>query len=171
MLNVHPVLVHFPIGLLTIYALVELTRIRRIQEHPHTFTLKAFLLVTGALSLAATYQSGELIESAFAAGDLELLVERHATFALASYVIFAVLAIGYFIKSALRLWPEKSFWKTLFGASLSRLAHSITSKYIAPCFAFFGLIALTITGALGGAIVHGPEIDPAVSFIYHLFVR
>ena len=33
------------------------------------------------------------------------------------------------------------------------------------------LIAITITGSLGGALVYGPEIDPVVSFIYHLFFK
>ena len=171
MMNIHPALVHFPIGLLTLYALVELARIPKIQQRPHTFTLKAFLVIVGTLSLTLTYQTGELIESVFAVGDLKLLVERHATFALASYVIFAVLGIGYLVESLLRTWPDKPYWKTFLGASLSRLAHSVTSNYVAPCFALLGLISLTITGALGGAIVHGPEIDPVVSFVYHLFVR
>ena len=35
--------------------------------------------------------------------------------------------------------------------------------------ALVGIVVITITGALGGAIVYGPEVDPIVSVIYHLF--
>lgn len=170
-MNVHPMLVHFPIALLTIYALLELARFPKLQNHPSTFTLKAFLIIVGVMTLIATYQSGEIIEDAFAIGDMALLVERHATFAVSAYVIFAILGIGYLLQSLWRLAPQKPVWKTTAGASALRLSQTILSPSIAPCLAFLGLIAITITGALGGAIVHGPEIDPAVAFIYHLFVR
>lgn len=164
-------LVHFPIALLTVYALVELVRIKSIQENPQTFTLKAFLSILGALSLVITFQSGELIEHAFAVGDMALLVERHSTFALASYVLFAILAIGYLGQTLARLLPGKAFWKTVVGASVIRLSATITSKFVAPVLALIGLITLTITGALGGAIAQGPDIDPIVTLMYHLFVR
>lgn len=51
-------------------------------------------------------------------------------------------------------------------------------KYVARLFftapipmltAFLGFVSLVVTGSLGAAIVHGPEIDPIVSFVYHLF--
>jgi hypothetical protein len=171
MLNLHPALVHFPIALLTIYALIELARLNRMQNHPHTFTLKAFLCIIGTLSLTATYFTGEDIKEAFAVGNPTLLVERHATFALASHVIFTVLAVGYLGQTIYKTNPKRLFWKTFIGGSIHRLTETVTGKYIAPSFAFLGLIALTITGALGGAIVHGPEIDPAVQLIYRLFVR
>jgi len=35
--------------------------------------------------------------------------------------------------------------------------------------ALIGAVCLTITGALGGAMVYGPTSDPFVSFIYTLF--
>jgi hypothetical protein len=31
------------------------------------------------------------------------------------------------------------------------------------------MILVTIVGALGGALVYGPEVDPVVSVVYHLF--
>jgi len=40
----------------------------------------------------------------------------------------------------------------------------INSGLIIP-LALFGLAAIAITGALGGAIVYGPNIDPFVAFI------
>lgn len=35
--------------------------------------------------------------------------------------------------------------------------------------ALLGIIAVTITGALGGAISHGANTDPVVQMIYNLF--
>ena len=171
MLNVHPLLVHFPIALLTVYALMELLRIKRLQAHPHVFALKAFLVIVGALSLVVTYQSGELIEEQYAIGELNLTVERHATFALASHVAFGILGLGYVVRVLREAYAQKPIWNTFLGASLQRFSNVVSGSCVAPCLAFLGLVSLTITGALGGAIVHGPEIDPMVNLIYHLFVR
>ncbi len=37
--------------------------------------------------------------------------------------------------------------------------------------AIAGLVLMTVVGALGASLVYGPEIDPAVSFIYHLLIQ
>lgn len=37
MLNIHPVIVHTPIGLLTLYSIIELLRFKKLQERPYLF--------------------------------------------------------------------------------------------------------------------------------------
>jgi hypothetical protein len=37
--------------------------------------------------------------------------------------------------------------------------------------ALIGVLAITITGALGGVIAFGPDIDPAATFFYNLLVK
>lgn len=57
--------------------------------------------------------------------------------------------------------------------SVITLLTTITTRaqklYAYPLLALFGLFAVTITGALGGAIVHGAQIDPFVQWSVNMF--
>ena len=44
-MNIHPIFVHFPIALLTLYSLAELIRWRRITELAYWFYVKAFAMI------------------------------------------------------------------------------------------------------------------------------
>jgi hypothetical protein len=51
----------------------------------------------------------------------------------------------------------------------TKIQSIVLNVYIAPLLALLGIIAVTITGALGGAIAHGADTDPVVQMIYSLF--
>jgi hypothetical protein len=129
------------------------------------------LLTVGVFSSFTALSSGE--EAADILGETNL-VEIHSAFAVASTWIFGVLLVAYLIHllatslsvERIRLLVEKlgPFWRLL--VSLSRF---ILKPYTTITLALLGLITITVTGALGGAIVYGPDIDPIVSFVYNLF--
>ncbi len=54
-------------------------------------------------------------------------------------------------------------------ARLVKIAKWIINTRVSFILALIGIVGITITGTLGGAMVHGPEVDPFVSFVYHLF--
>ena len=54
-------------------------------------------------------------------------------------------------------------WETL-----GKIESLVLESFIVALAALAGLIAISITGALGGAIVYGPDVDPVVSLVYHL---
>ena len=54
-MNLHPIFVHFPIALFTLYALLECARFKKLQEQTYYFYLKAFLVITGGLASSAAY--------------------------------------------------------------------------------------------------------------------
>ncbi|MDR3642390.1 MAG: hypothetical protein P4L74_02055 [Candidatus Doudnabacteria bacterium] len=101
-MNLHPVFVHFPIALLTIYALMELVRFKKIMAQPYWFYLKAvFLMVGGLGALAATY-TGDMARSAVRQGDFvpaianfKQVLSTHENFAHLSVAIFGLLAAAY----------------------------------------------------------------------------
>lgn len=170
-MNIHPIFVHFPIALMTIYAVAELLRFKKIKETAYWFYVKAVLVIIGTISAFVALNTGDSAEH-LANKDLRPLIEIHSTFASASTWIFGFLAIVYLVS-----WISKSeFDQKLRSSKFSKIwnikvniAQKILNGYLPVILALIGLATITITGALGGAIVYGPEIDPIVSFIYHLF--
>jgi uncharacterized membrane protein len=172
-MNLHPLFVHFPIALLTIYALLECVRIKRVQQAAATFYVKAVLVIVGFVSSIATYLSGEAIEDLVRGNrTLNQLVETHSNFALATIIVFGILAAAYKVQWIKRdgasLLPNLS--KRAFMLKLYTVSDILLKPFVCVPLAVLGLILVTITGALGGSIVYGPDVDPAVKFIYQLII-
>lgn len=153
-------MVHFPIALLTIFALLQLLGIfPKVRRSKTMRYIKLFLLLVGRAGVWAAMVTGD------AAGEagfgVKVIVERHALFAGLTQWIFGLLAIGYLLQ-----------WHTIAANNPKRRIIKLVSigKKIglAYIFALAGLAAITITGALGGAMVYGPEADPVVKMVMEL---
>ncbi len=165
-MNIHPAFVHFPIALLIVYAVLECIRPRYVMQRRSWHDIKAAFVIIGTLSAFAALSTGEMAEELVDRSKHQL-VEIHSLFASISTWIFAVLAVAYLISLLTEHLPvlgAQSWWKTF-----SVAGRFVERWYIAMTLALLGIICLTITGALGGALVYGPDVDPVVSFIYHLF--
>lgn len=170
-MNVHPILVHFPIALLSIYSLLELIRIKRIQNLPYWFYIKAAMVIIGSASTIPALLAGQLIEHQFT--DRADLVETHSFWAELSTVIFGVIAICYVIEIVSRnnLFGIKlNGWMATIWQIKQKFAKTVLNTPIIVSIAILGLIAITITGALGGIIVYGPNLDPFTAIIYKIFI-
>ena len=175
-MNIHPLFVHFPIAMLIVYAICELIRFRAVLAKPYWFYFKAFLVIIGSVSAFVTVKTGQMAEDVIreATGRVSDLIETHSTFALISTWLFTVLALLYIIA-----WIHKE--KPHFFASFQflavrwllvcRIARIVFSPAVLVILAVLGLCAISITGALGGAIVYGPDFDPFSKFVYGLFVE
>lgn len=168
MASLHPLVVHFPVALLSVYAVAELVRFRRVAQQPYWFYFKATLAVLGSIGALVARQTGESIEEALEAsgGPIPRLIEIHSTWSLVATWIFAVLAVAYllaWIRRDGRLWGQK------LGAA-GDWAGKLVSTWPSAILALAGLAAITATGALGAALVYGPGVDPAVNAIYRLLV-
>lgn len=166
-MNIHPAIVHFPIALLVVYSLMECIQWKAFVTHASWKDAKAIFVILGTLFGFASLQTGEIAGHAFGKENMRPLIELHATFATASVWIFCLLALVYIVMVVEEYKPaltQKRQWKFLLNAS-----QFIRRPYIAIPLSLLGLVTITITGALGGALTYGPEVDPIVSFIYHLF--
>lgn len=166
-INIHPLLVHFPIGLLTMYALLELIRYRKLNNQT-LFGIKAFLVITGFAAACVTWLSGRLIEHNKAVQSLAHpeLIDIHSRLALLTVIVFGILAGAYIIIVLKRLNRPPTKW--LVGL-LGGLASVIVESWVAPVIAVIGLMLLLITGGLGGTIVYGPTLDPFTRILYQIF--
>jgi uncharacterized membrane protein len=180
-MNLHPIFVHFPIALLTLYALCEFARFQKVKDQPSWFYLKAVLVIVGTTGAFAAAMAGDGAKRAVLTGAVRaqvanphVVISAHEAWAKISVVIFTLLAAGYAVQwlnkfnvidrlpgSALR-WV----WRT--GTALQQLVTE--NSFVVVVLAAVGLISITVTGALGGSIVYGPNTDPVVHFIYQLLI-
>ncbi|MES2213932.1 MAG: DUF2231 domain-containing protein [Patescibacteria group bacterium] len=145
-MNIHPIIVHFPVALLSLYAVLELVRFRKVMEKPYWFYIKGALVIFGSLGSLAAYATGPEGKPA------PRILEMHATFATATLFIFAVIAFSYLFQ-----WCKPNKYSAF-----------IHRSYIIIPLAVIGLICVTVTGALGGAMVYGTHFDPFMAPIFKI---
>lgn len=172
--NIHPIFVHFPIALFTIYALFEIIRIKRFEATDTITYIKAVFLIIGSLSSMLAVQTGELVGEVMENGPQGKLLETHAFFAVGASYIFGILAIVYLIWLVEKTGFFAKYTSSGLGQSIWSLLLKIKAvfwkKSILILLAIVGLFFITVAGSLGGALVYGPDVDPIVKFFYTIFV-
>ena len=172
-MNLHVIVVHYPIAFLTVYALFELLRFRRLLNQPFWFYVKAVLVILGSLGAGAALITGKMAKELFSGvSSLEPVVSLHEKFAQTTTIIFAVLAVSYLV-----IWLNRENFSSIFSPDtvlakiwnfLGKLAHVLVETKLAILLALAGLICVTLTGGLGGAMAFGPDADPFFKPIYNL---
>jgi uncharacterized membrane protein len=176
-MNIHPLFVHFPIGLLVSYSVLELCSyfIPALRRQTWILPVKAFLLFAGVLAAFAALVTGGIAEDIVEGSLSSPVLEMHSSFAGATTILYLALAAVYCIRvfdvkgwgnyiagmnnPFMRIWDVKRYF-----------AHLILDTWFLPAISLLALVGMTVTGALGAAMVYGPDIDPFVFFIYHLFL-
>lgn len=173
-MNIHPLFVHFPIALFSVYVLIELFRIEAVQRASWILPIKTILLVAGSIGAELSLITGESAEHVVGKENpaLRSLIELHATTAGIATALFAVVGLAYCIAwFQTTAWAQRSFGT--YGEKIRSIAYWYSAHILTPwivlVLACVGMIAITIAGGLGGAIVYGPSVDPIVAFIYKLF--
>ncbi len=154
-MNPHVLVLHFPIALLTVYTAMEVLRFRRLTSQSWWLPVKAFLSILGALSAGASFLSGKFIEDAFERGPLAPLLEAHELAAFLTTGIFGLIALYY-------LWTAY--------CAIKGLREPKVPPILLILAALLGFAFLSITGALGGAMAFGPDVDPLSRFLYDLLM-
>ncbi len=166
--NIHPLLVHFPVALLSFYAVLEIISFKKVRSIFWIFYVKAVLVIGGFIGGLLASSSGEAIEHNFPMK--ENLIEIHSFWAGTTNVIFGIIAVVYLIvwihkSNIIKLLPETVMGK-IWRMKVMVAEKILYARSMMLILAMAGIIAVTITGALGASIVYGPEIDPIVKFIY-----
>src|SRR4051812_33973915 len=109
-MDLHPILVHFPIALLTLYSVLELISVGRIQKIPGWLTMKSVLVILGGLSLLLARQTGESAARLVESPSVRAIIHEHAFYANLAVGIYGVIAAGYCF-DILRRWAGKKTFK------------------------------------------------------------
>ena len=170
-MNIHPLFVHFPIGILTLYIFFELVRIRLITKQSFYNELKMVLVVFGTISAYLASVTGglaeELVEegnNAVVSASLMPVVERHSLFAGSMTAVFTLLALSYLFEYCKKNFVCASVTKIVF---LTRISACV-QKFVIP-LAVVAALLMFVVGGLGATLVYGPDVDPMVSIINGIF--
>ena len=172
-LNIHPLFVHFPIALLILYTVLEIFRLPILTRQQWNFYTKAVLLFTGIAGGFVSLQTGEWAERTYRGTPEMSLIHLHSTYAVAAMWVYGILGVLYFAE-----WVYRSNVLSSLPAGMAKAWNALRvidkTLFKTPLLillSVIGLVLITITGALGGAIVYGPTIDPVVSFFYTLLYK
>lgn len=167
-MNIHPLFVHFPIALLSLYSVIEMLRFRALMKKDYWMPLKTILLATGTAGAFLSLQTGEMAEHLLENSSQRDLVEMHSLFANAATYLYAFLAACHLVSwigSANVPSSVRSAWSTA-----EKFATALLGSWIAPVLALIAFVLLGIVGALGGALVYGPDVDPVVRAVYDMLL-
>jgi uncharacterized membrane protein len=147
----HPIIVHFPIALLTLYGVLELVRFQKVLDKPYWFYTKAILISFGALGALAGVLTG-LIASSWTLLAGPRIFVLHQLFAFATVILSVGIAKGYLFH-----WLKPNWY-----------SEHVLRPRVLITLAVLLLISITITGGIGGAMVRGTTFDPLMAPIFKL---
>jgi uncharacterized membrane protein len=164
--DIHPIFVHFPIALLMIYSIIKVLPLKTWFPSVAWRDIETSLLVLGTLGAFAALATGENAEHITRPN--RQLVEAHSTFAAISTWLYVALIAGEIVEFVTgnrspfkRIQPgiHKAFF---FARGI--LMNGTFSKIIAV----LGLVAISLTGLLGGVMVYGTTADPLAKIVLSL---
>ncbi len=163
--NIHPLFVHFPIAFLLLYSLLRILPFERWIPTIAWRQVRFIVLLAGVLGAMAASATGEIAEHLVRPD--RRIVEMHSLFATASTWVYGLLLIGEFLvllnPYLAQKFPNASLLK-LFRFVESVLANQALSILLA----IVGVIAISITGLLGGVMVYGTSADPLAPVVLTL---
>ncbi len=168
-MNLHPLIVHFPIALLIMYVIFEVLPLERWYPRAAWADIKAVLVCFGGLGILAALLSGQLAESSLLAHAAGNVLHLHKFFASASAAVFGIIALAYLIRWAFAKHADifKSLRERI--PLIEIFSDTILKRWVVVSFALLGFVVLSTTGALGAIIVYGPNGDFVTQFVYALF--
>jgi len=132
--HLHPMIVHFPIALITIGFLADVVSLFFKSEKCLSKT-GFYLMVLGALGAIAAWSTGQLFTSDPTQGAIVDVFEKHETGALITMIL---MIIG----SSFRIWL------------VAKKKEETQLKWIAFGFYLLAFAAVTFTGFMGGTMVY-----------------
>ena len=172
-MNIHPILVHFPIALLSLYSILEILQLPIITRQSYYFFVKATLVIVGALATIPTLIAGDMAKEAYKGSMPQNVIEIHATFAIIATIYFLIIALFYFVGWLRRTGFSKftNLGTSGFWYDIVWLEKTITEGVFGIIVGLIGIALISTVGALGGLVAYGPDNDPVSALLYSIIMK
>jgi uncharacterized membrane protein len=167
--NIHPIFVHFPVAFLLLYSFIKIMPFYKWFPKVSWKQIQIVLLVAGVIGAFVANSTGEIAEHL--ANPNHDLVEMHATFASISTWVYGLLLIGELLALLnLKIIPQISekIGVPKMASFLMFIQKILTNRTLSIILALVGLVAISVTGLLGGVMVYGTTADPIAPFVLRL---
>jgi uncharacterized membrane protein len=163
--NIHPIFVHFPIAFLLLYSFIKIVPLYKWFPRVAWKQVGLVLLLAGVIGAFVANSTGEIAEHLVRPDHN--LVEMHATFASISTWVYGLLLIGEVLSVlTINIIPKIGIPKlTSFLVSIQKI---LTNRTLSIILALAGLVAISVTGLLGGVMVYGTTADPIAGVVLQL---
>jgi hypothetical protein len=121
--------------------------------------------VFGVLGAFASLSTGETAEEL--TRPEHDVVEAHALFATMATWVYGLLLAGEVLTISTSWIMSKVQSQTILNV-LVLLRDLLTHRMLSTALSIVGLVAISITGLLGGVMVYGTTADPAAGFVLQL---
>lgn len=160
--NLHPIFVHFPIALLFLYSIIKILSLPKYFPAVAWKHIERILLVAGILGAFVALATGETAEHLIQPNHQ--LVEAHSTFAAISVWMYGLLLAGEVLENFASFIQNKINIPFVTKASVF-FQKILTNNTVSIVLAILGLVAITVTGLLGGVMVYGTSADPLAGIV------
>lgn len=176
----HPIIVHMPVAFLTVYALLEILTACFVRFNTKTiFYIKCFLVFAGMIGVSGALATGEVASYLNRDSVPRSILHAHeewaeftAGFFWIPIIIYVVMTLSYersYFEAKMVSWfGQQKFITTIFNFSKKVSSLIERNRWLLVVVAVVGLITVTVTGALGGAMVYGPNADPFIETVISL---
>lgn len=161
-MNLHPIIVHFPIAFLVIWSLCEILPVSVWFKSVNWQPVKNFLVLIGFVGGWVSQITGEIAEHLIGRSQL---VHTHSFFAQASMVLFGIFAFEVVIIFLKNRYNNIYVKLGVITKIIDWALNLVQNRAFRFLLAMLGLIAIFVTGLLGGVLVYGPTADPLAPYV------
>lgn len=161
--NIHPIFVHFPIAFLLVYSVIKIFPFKKWFPLVAWKDIERILLIVGVAGSFAALSTGEIAENLVRSN--QRLIDTHAFFGSFSTWIYGLLFVGEFASWILSKNIAYNQRLGMIPKFLGFVERFLCNKAFSIFLAIVGLIAISITGMLGGIITYGVSADPIAPFL------
>lgn len=176
-MNLHPLFGQLPVGILIMYALIEIFKMRSLATSMFWFHVRALLVITGTVVAYITMFTDETTKTAILESryDLVALIATYENFVWIALAAFTMLSVAYAVRltiefgydkkpfmqkpEVIRLWK----WVVIF-------SNKVLDNILSRVLACIGVVITILAVGIGESIVF-KDVDPVIGFIHGLFFK